>query len=62
VAHDLLLTYGSCTRTYLNRDAVAAVLKIHRSGQRNYDELIWTLIVLELWLRGVAARRSRKAA
>ena len=62
VAHDLLLAGGSCSRTYLNRDAVAAVLKIHRSGQRNYDELIWTLIVLELWLRGVAARRSRKAA
>ncbi len=62
VAHDLLLTYGSCTRTYLNRDAVAAVLKIHRSGQRNYDELIWTLIVLELWLRGVAGGRSREAA
>ncbi|HET6279101.1 MAG TPA: asparagine synthase (glutamine-hydrolyzing) [Candidatus Polarisedimenticolia bacterium] len=62
VAHDLLLTYGACSRTYLNRDAVAAVLKIHRSGQRNYDELIWTLIVLELWLRGIVARRARKAA
>lgn len=62
VAHDLLLTRGSCSATYLNRDAVAAVLKIHRSGQRNYDELIWTLIVLELWLRGLAGRRARIAA
>jgi len=62
VARDLLLSGGACSRTYLNPDAVGAVLKIHRTGQRNYDELIWTLIVLELWLRGVAARHSRKAA
>ncbi len=62
VAHDLLLNYGAHTRQYLNRDAVAAVIKIHRSGQRNYDELIWTLIVLELWLRNFAGRHSRRAA
>jgi asparagine synthase (glutamine-hydrolysing) len=61
-ARDLLLDVGSRTRAYLNRDAVAAVLRIHRSGQRNYDELIWTLIVLELWLRGIAASATRKAA
>jgi len=62
VARDLLLGYGARTRDYLNRDAVAAVLKIHRSGQRNYDEMIWTLMVLELWLRGLAASRPEAAA
>jgi hypothetical protein len=41
---------------------VAAVLKIHRSGQRNYDEMIWTLVVLELWLRRCRAPGARAAA
>jgi asparagine synthase (glutamine-hydrolysing) len=62
VARDLLLGYGARTRTYLNHNAVAAVLKIHRSGQRNYDEMIWTLLVLELWLRDLDERRSGRAA
>lgn len=59
-ASDYLLGVEARTREYLSRDAVAAVLKIHRSGQRNYDEMIWTLLVLEIWLRGLqgAARRA----
>jgi asparagine synthase (glutamine-hydrolysing) len=61
-AHDLLLGPAARSRTYLNRDAVAAVLKIHRSGQRNYDEMIWTLLVLEIWLRCRRAGRRREAA
>jgi asparagine synthase (glutamine-hydrolysing) len=61
-AQDLLLSAGARSRDYLNRDAVGAVLKIHRSGQRNYDELIWTLLVLEIWLRGLPGSRSREAA
>src|SRR5439155_1345539 len=55
-AHDLLLGPGALSREYLKADAVGAVLKIHRMGQRNYDEMIWTLLVLELWLR---SRRGR---
>ena len=62
VAHDLILSPGSRSRAYLNRDSVAAVLKIHRAGQRNYDEMIWTLIVFELWLRRLAERRWQVAA
>jgi asparagine synthase (glutamine-hydrolysing) len=61
-AADLLLGAGARSRDYLNREAVAAVLKIHRSGQRNYDEMIWTLLVLEIWLRGRAALPARRAA
>ncbi len=61
-ATDLLLAAGARSRDYLNREAVAAVLKIHRSGQRNYDEMIWTLLVLEIWLRGRAAATARRAA
>jgi hypothetical protein len=61
-AHDLLLGPGAQSREYLKRDAVAAVLKIHRSGQRNYDEMIWTLLVLELWLRSRRGRSRREAA
>jgi len=61
-AADLLLGPGARSRDYLNRDAVAAVLKIHRSGQRNYDEMIWTLLVLELWLRRRAAPGAVAAA
>ncbi len=61
-AADLLLGPAARSRDYLNRDAVAAVLKIHRSGQRNYDEMIWTLLVLELWLRRRGAPGARAAA
>jgi asparagine synthase (glutamine-hydrolysing) len=62
MAHDLLLGADARSRLYLNRDAVAAVLKIHHAGQRNYDEMIWTLLVLEFWLRSRADRSAREAA
>ena len=62
MASDLLLGPEAASRAYLNRDAVAAVLRIHRSGQRNYDEMIWTLVIFELWLRDVRSRRVREAA
>jgi len=62
VAQDLILGPEARSRVYLKREAVAAVLKIHRSGQRNYDEMIWTLLVLEIWLREIAARGLREAA
>ena len=62
VAQDLILGEGARTRDYLKHDAVAAVFKIHRSGQRNYDEMIWTLLVVELWLREIRKRDGREAA
>jgi asparagine synthase (glutamine-hydrolysing) len=61
-ARDLLLGPQARSRGYLNRDAVAAVLRIHHSGQRNYDEMIWTLLVLELWLRRHVSPAARRAA
>jgi asparagine synthase (glutamine-hydrolysing) len=61
-ARDLLLGPGAATRDWLNPEAVAAVLKIHRSGQRNYDEMIWTLMVLEIWLRRAVRPAERRAA
>jgi asparagine synthase (glutamine-hydrolysing) len=61
-AHDLLLGPGALSREYLGPEAVAAVLRIHRLGQRNYDEMIWTLLVLELWLRSRRAAPAREAA
>jgi asparagine synthase (glutamine-hydrolysing) len=62
VAQEVILDPAARSGAYLNRDAVAAVLKIHRSGQRNYDEMIWTLVVLELWLRSLPGPRGRVAA
>jgi asparagine synthase (glutamine-hydrolysing) len=61
-ARDLLLGPSARSYDYLNRDAVVAVLKIDRSGQRNYDALIWTLLVLELWLRGLPSRGGARVA
>ncbi len=61
-ARDLLLDAGARSRDYLRREAVAAIFKIHRSGQRNYDEMIWTLLVLELWLRDLPRSGTREAA
>ncbi len=60
--HDLLLGPGALSRVYLNPGSVGAVLKIHRMGQRNYDEMIWTLLVLEMWLRSRQIRPRREAA
>ncbi len=62
VARDLLLGQGARSRPFLNRDAVAAVLRIHRSGQRNYDEMIWTLVIFETWLRVMRPGAGRRAA
>ena len=62
VARDLLLGAGAHSRPYLNRDAVAAVLKIHHAGQRNYDEMIWTLLIFETWLRVMRPGAVREAA
>src|SRR5207249_4561924 len=61
-AQDLILGPGARTREYLKHESVAAVLKIHRSGQRNYDEMIWTLLILELWLREIRRGVGREAA
>jgi len=51
---------GALSREYLRADSVGAVLKIHRMGQRNYDEMIWTLLSSSCGCaRGAAGRRAR---
>lgn len=43
---------GSLMYRYLRPDAVQALLQQHRSGQRDNHKLLFSLVVLEQWLRG----------
>lgn len=36
---------------FFNMDVVAQLLEQHQSGRKNYKHQLWTLLVLELWLR-----------
>jgi asparagine synthase (glutamine-hydrolysing) len=47
LAHDVLL--GG--RDWFDRDAVAALLDDHEAGRADNGHRLWTLVMLELWLR-----------
>jgi asparagine synthase (glutamine-hydrolysing) len=50
-ATDLLLAPDSRCSTFLNRQAVSKIIDLHQQGHRDLSERIWTLIMLEHWLR-----------
>ena len=41
----------SLDRGWLRPDAVRALLAEHASGQRDWGQQIWTLMILEIWAR-----------
>jgi asparagine synthase (glutamine-hydrolysing) len=47
LAHDVLLN----DRGWFERDAVAALLEDHAAGRADNGHRLWTLVMLELWLR-----------
>lgn len=52
---DGVLDPDSPVYAYVDRAAVARVAAEHLGGRRNHQGLLWRLLVLDLWLRGLAA-------
>ena len=51
LARDLLLDDGAQTRPWFRRERVATLLDEHLSGHFNHAYRLWSLVVLESWLR-----------
>ncbi len=52
---DLLTGADSKTSGYYQRDALVKVLQEHDQGRQNHENLLWTLLNLEIWCREYAA-------
>jgi asparagine synthase (glutamine-hydrolysing) len=53
LSHDTLESPSFRARGLFRQDEVARLLREHRSGEANHDEAIWTMMVLEIFLREV---------
>ncbi len=51
MVHDTLLADDACSRPFFRRDAVAAMVRSHESGEQNHGYRLWSLLILEKWLR-----------
>jgi asparagine synthase (glutamine-hydrolysing) len=50
-ARELLTSETTATREHFHGSAVAEMLRRHSTGQRDFNQLIWNLLCLELWHR-----------
>jgi asparagine synthase (glutamine-hydrolysing) len=51
LAHDLLLDGAARHRGWFRPEAVEALLRDHEAGRADHGHRLWTLAMLELWLR-----------
>jgi asparagine synthase (glutamine-hydrolysing) len=51
MTHDILLSKRAAERGYFNGARVANLLEAHCAGKRDHAEILWDLLVLELWQR-----------
>jgi asparagine synthase (glutamine-hydrolysing) len=49
MVNDTLLSPRAVGRGYFRRDFLEKLLREHQSGERNWQYLIWNLLMLELW-------------
>jgi asparagine synthase (glutamine-hydrolysing) len=49
--HDVLFSQGSLNREYLNQAYMRTLFSEHVSGKTNFDYLLNSLLIIELWLR-----------
>jgi asparagine synthase (glutamine-hydrolysing) len=49
LVHDTLLSPQAVGRGYFRREALEKLVREHQSGERNWQYLIWNLLMLELW-------------
>ncbi len=59
LAHDALDPPASASRSLFAAGTAARLLREHESGEANHDEAIWTMIVLEVFLREVVGAAAR---
>ena len=53
---DTLLATGALVHDYLRHDVLARMYREHCDGKANWRRILWTALLIELWLR--RARRS----
>jgi hypothetical protein len=39
---------------YVDRDSVARLVREHRAGRRDHSQMLWRVLVLDLWLEALA--------
>lgn len=54
---DTVLNNGRCL-TYLRPAAIRDLISQNRAGRRNYGLQLWSILMLELWLRKLSARQA----
>ena len=57
-AKEILLDPGAHIATWINMATVEKYLQQHGEGVRNRGRVLWSLVVLELWCRGVRSWRE----
>ncbi|MBL1293759.1 MAG: asparagine synthase C-terminal domain-containing protein, partial [Thiotrichales bacterium] len=50
--YDNLTGVNSISKDFYKKDYLEKILKEHVSGRQNNEKLLWTLLNLELWLKG----------
>jgi len=38
----------------VNHDSVARLIREHRAGRRDHSQMLWRVLVLDLWLEALA--------
>lgn len=56
---DALRAEDAPVREYIEPAAVARVIEEHLAGRRSHAALLWRLVVLDLWLRGLVSGSAR---
>jgi len=51
LVHDTILADDARIAMYLRSDMVADLVAAHESGQQNHGYRLWSLLILEQWLR-----------
>ena len=59
---DALLEPTARIAPFVDRDAVARLVREHRTGRRGHGDLLWRLVALEIWLGALAEGRLSHAS
>jgi asparagine synthase (glutamine-hydrolysing) len=57
--HDMLLAPSAESAPYCDRKLLAALVAEHEAGRRNREKELWSLLALEVFLRGLRPARPR---
>lgn len=51
---DTLMRPDRAVHEYVDRDSVVRLVKEHRAGRRDHSQMLWRVLVLDLWLEALA--------